>query len=560
MPKVQLNDLSSLANETSAIAVINLNNAAIEEGFNNTISRDGTSPNTLEAQIDMNQNRIVNVPTVPLSNTDVASKYYVDFMTGQTSDQAPTNPNDAVIEGDLDVGGDLTVDGSIIGDVTTTGDIFLASGKKIDWNAADVTITHAANSLAFAGGSSGYTFDSTVRPTSNDGAALGSSTVNWSDLFLASGGVINFNNSALTLTHDGTRGLTLNGSGGQTVLSITAGGNAGIEIGRQDNTLSTPFIDFHSGSTSVDYDSRLIATGGTGVNAGGTLTFEGSIFRCSPNDKASLGESGTAWSDLFLSSGAVINFNAGDVTVTHSANTLAFAGATSGYTFDTPINVSSGGSGRSTATAYRVICGGTTDTGAHQSVGSIGTSGQVLTSQGTGALPTWSTPSGSIINAVTSGTISSAATLDITLSTADMYEIDLINIAPATDAQIFHMRFSQSSSFLSGASDYAWGGFFGTNDQDQADDSIQIGGTLAIGNSTNEKLWATIRIFRPSASGFTKAANWFGGGWNSTPNIFQMQGVGSLIANTNAIDGVRFLFGSGNIASGFYAVRSYSFS
>jgi hypothetical protein len=44
--------------------------------------------------------------------------------------------------------------------------------------------------------------------------------------------------------------------------------------------------------------------------------------------------SGTAFSDLFLASGAVINFNAGDVTITHSANVLAFAGASSGYTFD----------------------------------------------------------------------------------------------------------------------------------------------------------------------------------------------------------------------------------
>lgn len=44
------------------------------------------------------------------------------------------------------------------------------------------------------------------------------------------------------------------------------------------------------------------------------------------NDGGALGVSGTAWSDLFLASGAVINFNAGDVTITHSTNLVTIAG------------------------------------------------------------------------------------------------------------------------------------------------------------------------------------------------------------------------------------------
>lgn len=44
------------------------------------------------------------------------------------------------------------------------------------------------------------------------------------------------------------------------------------------------------------------------------------------NDGNSLGISGTAWSDVFLAAGAVINFNAGNVTITHSASTLTFDG------------------------------------------------------------------------------------------------------------------------------------------------------------------------------------------------------------------------------------------
>lgn len=47
------------------------------------------------------------------------------------------------------------------------------------------------------------------------------------------------------------------------------------------------------------------------------------------NDGGPLGVSGTAWSDLFLASGAVINFNAGNYTITHSAGLLTLNGALS---------------------------------------------------------------------------------------------------------------------------------------------------------------------------------------------------------------------------------------
>ena len=51
--------------------------------------------------------------------------------------------------------------------------------------------------------------------------------------------------------------------------------------------------------------------------------------------------------------------------------------------------VGEGGTGRSTATENAVICGGTTPTGTHQSVASVGTAGQVLTSNGAGQMPTF---------------------------------------------------------------------------------------------------------------------------------------------------------------------------
>jgi hypothetical protein len=49
------------------------------------------------------------------------------------------------------------------------------------------------------------------------------------------------------------------------------------------------------------------------------------------DDGAALGESGRAWSDLFLASGSVVNFDAGDVTITHSANKLDIDGGVADF-------------------------------------------------------------------------------------------------------------------------------------------------------------------------------------------------------------------------------------
>lgn len=110
-------------------------------------------------------------------------------------------------------------------------------------------------------------------------------------------------------------------------------------------------------STSGGFAVTVKTSAGTGVTvpagtarwvyADGTNVVDGMSGPWSPssNDAQALGISGTAWSDLFLASGGVINWVAGDVTITHSTNALAFAGATSGYSFDELVSTSGSGAG-----------------------------------------------------------------------------------------------------------------------------------------------------------------------------------------------------------------------
>lgn len=76
MAKLTLNDLAG--DPTSA--AINVNSALIETALENTLSRDGTSPNAMGANLDMNSFRILNLPT-PTEDTDAATKAYADGLS-----------------------------------------------------------------------------------------------------------------------------------------------------------------------------------------------------------------------------------------------------------------------------------------------------------------------------------------------------------------------------------------------------------------------------------------------------------------------------------------------
>lgn len=82
------------------------------------------------------------------------------------------------------------------------------------------------------------------------------------------------------------------------------------------NTANDEWVSFSHDTTDF---SIVTGKGDVIFNA------QGGNIAPSANDGAALGISGQAFSDLFLASGAVVNFNAGNVTLTHAADTLTLA-------------------------------------------------------------------------------------------------------------------------------------------------------------------------------------------------------------------------------------------
>lgn len=204
-------------------------------------------------------------------------------------------------------------------------------------------------------------------------------------------------------------------------------------------------------------------------------------------------------------------------------------------------------------TAYAVICGGTTATGAVQPIASVGTSGQVLTSNGAGALPTMQTaPTAGGLVLIETQTASSDATLDFTTgisSTYTSYLFVLNTVIPATNAQVLNLTFSVdggsnylATNYLAGVNTNAYNS--ATISNANSTTAIPLTGsqvnTAAIGVSGNIYLYNITTANNPE---MVSNIN-----WNDGTTRFAV-GVASN-STTSGVNAFRFAFASGNISSG----------
>lgn len=87
--------------------------------------------------------------------------------------------------------------------------------------------------------------ENSLSPGTSDGTALGTTSLMWSDLFLASAGVINFNNGDVTLTH-ASNTVTL--AGGNLALTDAS---VQLDSGPSDETVSGVTASFTAGEDLV---------------------------------------------------------------------------------------------------------------------------------------------------------------------------------------------------------------------------------------------------------------------------------------------------------------------
>jgi hypothetical protein len=199
-------------------------------------------------------------------------------------------------------------------------------------------------------------------------------------------GNINFVPNGTGISVFGGLGAGSLGVFGQVQLNTNT--NSIISMGSFVNSTASPYFS-HVKSRSTSIGSFVAVTGGDNLGewyfAGddGVQYTDSALISCTVSGSVS---SGIVPSLLrFYTSNTSGTLTVGMTLSNAQVLTLANA-----------LPVGSGGTGLQSATAYAVLCGGTTSSGAFQSVSGVGTSGQVLTSNGASALPTWQASSGGI--------------------------------------------------------------------------------------------------------------------------------------------------------------------
>jgi hypothetical protein len=167
-------------------------------------------------------------------------------------------------------------------------------------------------------------------------------------------------------------------------------------------------IDWRNNANSADLSlaingSDQLTYNGVAIGGSGIYTANRAVIT---DGSGNLGVSATTSTELGYVSGVTSAIQTQLNTKIDTAGTgLSKTGTT--LALSIPVSVANGGTNASSFTAYSVICAGTTPTGAFQNVSGVGLSGQVLTSSGPAALPTWTNVAGTgTVNSGTAGRLS----------------------------------------------------------------------------------------------------------------------------------------------------------
>lgn len=347
------------------------------------VSKVGTPANnqvgvwTGDGTIEGDVNLTFDTATDTLATVLITATTVTANLTGNISGNAATVTTNANLTGDVTSVGNATtiaagaVDIAMLSATGTPDNTTYLRGDNT-WSTVAAGATTALDNL------SAVAINAALVLGTSDAFALGSATKQWSDLFLAEGGVINWDNGDMTLTQTGnvlavaggvldvpTSGLSINSTavtstGTQINYLNAATGTTGTTstnlVFSTSPTLVTPVLGVATATSINKVDITAPATSATLTIADGkTLTASNTItFTATDGSTLAIGAGGTLGSNAYTST-AYAPIASPTFTGTITIPTPFTLGATSVTSTGTQLNYLSAATGTTGTTSTNIV-------------------------------------------------------------------------------------------------------------------------------------------------------------------------------------------------------------
>ena len=482
-----------------------------------------------------------------------------------------------------------SADGDTLGTASLEwSDLYLADSSVIYFGAdQDITLTHSPD----AGLTTNGTFQATtitattaVVPDASDGAALGTTSLEWSDLYLADGAVLGFGDDQdVTLTHVADAGLLLNSTmalqfndasqyinaPSATVLDINATDevevnatlmdiNANVEISGTATTTGVHTFTAVPVLPANSIDSAHYVDGSIDNAHIGDDQIDSEHYVDGSIDNAHIADN--AIDSEHYADGSIDNAHIADDQI--DSEHYADGSIDPAHLADDAVTLAKMASG----TDGNLI---SYDTSGNPVAVATGSDGQVLTSAGAGAVCLFEDAAGGgAWTLLTTATASNSSTLVFTSSinsTYDAYVFIMTELVPAADNKDLKMRTSTDagSSYDDGGSDYVYTAVNAENASFSYSAITSAGGSeFHLSNNGGSADGTTalngqVILYKPSGTTKTEI-HWKFGGGRADGTIDMINGVGYRDSAAD-VDAVQFYFSSStNTTSG--KIRMYGIS
>lgn len=256
MAKLTLIDVANLQNESTVVTALKQNNDATEVALENTLSLDGTSPNQMKSNLDMNNYKVINLPDA-LTDQEPATYSQLQDAVSALNNGAVTQAQYVTISNDPTLINERALTGSTNISVTDGG---ANSTVTLDVNATPLRSTLNVNNT-----------DNTSDATKNAAVAtLTNKTVNLTNNTLT-GTTAQFNtalndNDFATLAGSETlSNKTLVAPALGTPASGTLTNTTGLPISTGVSGLGTGVVTFLATPSSANLRGALTDEVGTGA-------------------------------------------------------------------------------------------------------------------------------------------------------------------------------------------------------------------------------------------------------------------------------------------------------